>query len=121
MKTPADYVDSWEARIEQVAKIVGKTPEEVEEILNAPPYQITQDPNRLEMLSDEDVTPFGDMRKMFCDDNGVTLPQLRLAMKWLRGPKGSTRACRGAPAGGAAPGPPRRRLPALVRLPGRLR
>jgi len=92
MNTPKDYVDSWESRITEAAKIIGKTPTEVEAILNAKPYCITKDPNRLEMISDEEVVPFGDLRKMFCDDNEVTLPQLRLAMKWLRGPKNSTKA-----------------------------
>ena len=82
-------VDSWESRIEQVAKILGKESEEVEAILNKEPFRITQDPNRLEMLSDEEITPFGDMRKIFCDEEGVSLPQLRMCMKVLRGPKGS--------------------------------
>ena len=90
MQTPE--TDSWDSRIEQVANIISKTPEEVEEILDAPPFKITSDPNRLEMLADEEVIPFGDLRKMFTDDNGVTLPQLRLCMKVLRGPKGSTKA-----------------------------
>jgi hypothetical protein len=87
-----ESVDSWESRIEQVAKILGKTPTEVEEILNAEPFRITSDPNREAMLADEEVTPFGDLRKMFCDENGVSLPQLRMCMKVLRGPKGSTKA-----------------------------
>jgi hypothetical protein len=90
MQTPEN--DSWESRIEQVAKVIGKTPEEVETILDAPPFKITSDPNREAMLADEEITPFGDLRKMFTDDNGVTLPQLRLCMKILRGPKGSTKA-----------------------------
>ena len=87
-----ENTDSWESRIEEAAKILGKTPAEVEEILNSEPFRLTQDPNRLEMLSDEDVTPFGDLRKMFCDDKDVSLPQLRMCMKVLRGPKGSTKA-----------------------------
>ena len=87
-----ENVDSWESRIEQVAQILGKTVDEVEEILNAEPFRLTQDPNRLEMLSDEDVTPFGDLRKMFCDENGVSLPQLRMCMKVMRGPKESVKA-----------------------------
>jgi len=84
--------DSWESRINQVAKILSKTPDDIEEILSADPFRITQDPNRLEMLADEEVTPFGDLRKMFCDENGVSLPQLRMCMKVLRGPKGSQKA-----------------------------
>jgi len=87
-----ENVDSWESRIEEVAKILGKPTTEVEEILNSEPFRLTQDPNRLEMLADEEVTPFGDLRKMFCDENGVSLPQLRMCMKVLRGPKGSTKA-----------------------------
>jgi hypothetical protein len=83
--------DSWESRIEEVAKILGKEIVEVEEILNSDPFKLTQEPNRLEMISDEDITPFGDMRKMFCDENNVTLPQLRMCMRVLRGPKDSVK------------------------------
>jgi len=84
--------DSWESRINQVAKILGKDPAEIEEILSQEPFKITQDPNRLEMISDEEITPFGDMRRMFCEENGVSLPQLRMCMKVLRGPKESSKA-----------------------------
>lgn len=78
-------VDSWQYRIEQAAKILGLTPQKVEEILDHPDFKITSSDLRLQMLSDEEITPFGDLRKMFCDEQGITLPMLRLAIKHLRG------------------------------------
>ena len=80
--------DSWESRIEQFAKIVGLSVEMVEAAMAEKPFELTPDtPYVMEMLSDESVTPFGDLRKMFCDDRGVSLPKLRLGVKYLRGSK----------------------------------
>ncbi len=81
-------LDTWDYRIEQAAKILGLTPKEVEEILDHKDFKITSSELRLEMISDEEVTPFGDLRKMFCDEKGITLPKLRMAIKYLRGPTG---------------------------------
>jgi hypothetical protein len=78
-------VDTWESRIEKAAKVMGLDPQKVEEILNNPSFKITKEPCGLEMLSDESVTPFGDLRKLFCEDNTVAVPQLRMAIKYLRG------------------------------------
>lgn len=83
--------DTWENRILQASKVIGKTPQEFETILNTPPYNIQKDPMGLELLSDEEATPFGDFRKLFCEQNKVSLPLLRIAMKFLRGPKGSAK------------------------------
>ncbi len=82
-------LDTWDYRIEQAAKILGLTPKEVEEILDHKDFKITSSELRLEMISDEEVTPFGDLRKMFCDEKGITLPKLRMAIKYLRGPTGT--------------------------------
>ena len=78
-------IDTWESRIEKAAKVMGLNPPQVEEILNSPSFKITKEPCGLEMLSDESVTPFGDLRKLFCEDNEVAVPQLRMAIKYLRG------------------------------------
>lgn len=85
MSTTQNTPDTWENRIEQASRILGLTPQKLEEILSSPGYEITKDANGLEMISDETVTPFGDFRKLFCEDNGIALPKLRLAMKYLRG------------------------------------
>jgi len=80
--------DSWENRIEQFSKIVGLPVEEVEAAMAEQPFELTKDsPYVLEMFSDEEVMPFGDFRKMFSDERGVSLPKLRLGIKYLRGPK----------------------------------
>jgi len=85
MSTTQNTPDTWENRIEQSAKILGITPQRLEEILRSKGYEITKEDNGIEMLSDETVTPFGDFRKLFCEDNEIALPKLRLAMKYLRG------------------------------------
>jgi hypothetical protein len=64
---------------------MGLDPQRVERILKSPSFKITKDPCGLEMLSDESITPFGDLRKLFCEDNNVSVPQLRMAIKYLRG------------------------------------
>lgn len=84
--------DTWINRITQAAKVMGKTVQEVEDILKTPPYSIQEQPMGLELLSDEEAIPFGDFRKLFCEMNGVSLPQLRIGMKYLRGPKNSDKA-----------------------------
>jgi hypothetical protein len=53
---------------------------------------VEKEPAGLEMLSDESITPFGDIRSVFCDySDGPQSPiaKVRMAMKYLRGPKGS--------------------------------
>jgi len=84
--------DTWENRIEQAANVMGLSTEEVETILATKGYEITKEPCGLEMLSDEEVTPFGDLRKLFCELNEIAVPKLRMAIKFLRGPKDSTKA-----------------------------
>jgi hypothetical protein len=80
--------DSWEARIEQFSKIIGMTVDTVETALSDKNFELTKDtPYVLEMLSDETITPFGDFRKIFCDDRGISLPKLRLGIKYIRGSK----------------------------------
>ena len=80
--------DSWSERIESFSKIIGLDINQVEYALSEKPFELTENTAYvLEMLSDEDVTPFGDLRKIFCDSGKVSLPQLRLGVKYLRGPK----------------------------------
>jgi len=81
--------DTWENRIEQSANVMGITPEKVEQILATKGYEITKEPCGLQMLSDEEVTPFGDLRKLFCEENDIAVPKLRMAIRFLRGPKDS--------------------------------
>jgi len=84
--------DTWANRITQAAKVMGKTAQEIETILKTPPYLIQEQPIGLELLSDEEAVPFGDLRKLFCEMNGISLPQLRIGIKYLRGPKNSDKA-----------------------------
>jgi hypothetical protein len=80
--------DCWETRISEFAKIMGKSVAVVEEALGQKPFELTKDtPCILEMLSDEEIVPFGDLRKIFSDDMGISLPKLRMGIKFLRGPK----------------------------------
>jgi len=88
--TPSNKPDTWKNRIAQASIFLGKTKSEVEAILKS--FGIEEQPAGLEMLSDEEVTPFGDFRKIFCDDNKVPVLKLRMAMKFLRGPKDSKKA-----------------------------
>lgn len=82
--------DTWENRIETASKIMGLEPSETETILDSEGYEITSSDYRMEMISDENVTPFGDLRKLFCDSEAkVPVPKLRMAMKYLRGPSES--------------------------------
>lgn len=84
---PSSKPDTWKNRITQAAIFLNQTESEVETILKL--FGIEEQPAGLEMLSDEEVTPFGDFRKIFCDDKGIPVPKLRMAMKYLRGPKDS--------------------------------
>ena len=79
--------DSWENRIEQAAIFLGLKPEEVEAGLKE--LGVEKEPAGLEMLSDEEVTLFGDIRKVFGDDKEIPIAKVRMAMKYLRGPKDS--------------------------------
>ena len=81
--------DTWENRIDQSANIMGLTPSEIESILATKGFEITKEPCGLQMLSDEEVTPFGDLRKLFCEENEIAVPKLRMAIRFLRGPKDS--------------------------------
>ena len=88
--TTENTQDTWESRINTASKIMGLEPKQVEDILNSPGFEITSSEFRLEMISDEEVTPFGDLRKLFCEDHAkVPVPKLRMAMKYLRGPSTS--------------------------------
>jgi len=85
--TTVNTHDTWENRIATASKIMGLEPAKVEEILNSPGYEISNSEYRMEMISDENVTPFGDLRKLFCEEYAkIPLPKLRMAMKYLRGP-----------------------------------
>jgi hypothetical protein len=44
------------------------------------------------MLSDEEVTPFGDMRRAFCEESDCKIAQLRMSIKYFRGPSNSEKA-----------------------------
>lgn len=88
-KPTIEIVDCWENRIEQAAKVMGLSSSEVEAILATKGFEITKEPCGLQMLSDEEVIPFGDLRKLFCENNEVAVPKLRMAIRFLRGPKDS--------------------------------
>lgn len=80
--------DSWESRVQMASTYLGKTPEEVEAILQE--FGINKDDSTaLEMLANEEFTPFGDLRSLFCEQHNVPVPKLRMAMPYLRGPKES--------------------------------
>jgi len=79
--------DSWESRIEQAATFLGLHPIEVEEALAE--LGVEKKPAGLEMLSDESITPFGDLMKVFGDKRNIPIAKVRLSSKYLRGPKDS--------------------------------
>lgn len=81
--------DSWESRIQAAATFMGLTTEEVE--IGLKELGVDKEPAGLEFLSDEGVTPFGDIRKIFGDDKKIPLAKVRMAMKYLRGPKDSNK------------------------------
>lgn len=92
MSTVENTPDTWGNRIETAAKIMGLDPRKVEEILDSPGFEITRSEFRLEMISDEEITPFGDIRKLFCEEKAqIPVPKLRMAMKYLRGPSTSAK------------------------------
>lgn len=88
--TKTSIPDSWENRIKSAATFMGLSTEQVEEGLKK--LGVEKEPSGLEMLSDDSITPFGDIRAVFCDDakyGQIPIAKVRLAMKYLRGPKGS--------------------------------
>ena len=94
--------DSWESRIKSAATFMGLSAQQVEEGLKK--LGVEKEPAGLEMLSDESITPFGDIRAIFCDristiasipeTGGFIIPiaKVRLAMKYLRGSQNSPKA-----------------------------
>lgn len=81
--------DSWESRLLAAATFMGLSTEEVEVGLKN--LGVEKEPAGMEMLSDEEVTPFGDIRKVFGDDKNIPLAKVRMATKYLRGPKDSNK------------------------------
>jgi hypothetical protein len=82
--------DTWENRIRSAATFMGLAMETVERGLKE--LGVEREPAGMEMLSDESITPFGDLRAIFCDNTlygKVPIAKVRLAMKYLRGPKDS--------------------------------
>ena len=82
--------DSWENRITSAATFMGISAQKVEEGLKT--LGVEKEPAGLEMLSDESITPFGDIRAVFCDNalfGQIPIAKVRLGMKYLRGPKDS--------------------------------
>ena len=79
--------DSWENRLQSAATFLGITLEAVEAGLKK--LGVEKEPAGLEMLSDESITPFGDLRAIFGDEAQIPIAKIRLAMKYLRGPKDS--------------------------------
>ena len=75
--------DTWENRIKLASEYMGISANMVEIILAE--YGVTKEPSGLDMLSDEAITPFGDLRKEFCENHDIKLPKLRMAIKYLRG------------------------------------
>jgi len=90
--TQTSTSDSWEARIQAAATFMGLSVQTVEKGLKE--LGVEKEPSGLEMLSDDSITPFGDIRSIFCD-NGlfgkIPLAKVRMAMKYLRGPKDSNK------------------------------
>lgn len=80
--------DSWEVRIQNFSNVIGKSVEETENMLNDEMLGLTKEtPNVLYMLSNEEITPFGDLRNVFCNIHKIPVPLLRMGMKFLRGEK----------------------------------
>lgn len=82
--------DTWENRIKTAATFMGTSTKIVEEGLKS--LGVEEEPAGLEMLSDENVTPFGDIRAIFCENElygKIPIAKVRMAMKYLRGPKDS--------------------------------
>ena len=86
--TPAiTYGPTWEARIRDAAVFLGLSMQEVLEALKE--LGVEKEPAGMEMLSDESITPFGDLMKVFGDARDIPIAKVRLAAKYLRGPKDS--------------------------------
>jgi len=79
--------DSWEFRIRTAATFLGIEPEDVVKALKE--LGVEQEPAGLEMLSDDSISPFGDLMKVFGDARQIPIAKVRLAAKYLRGPKES--------------------------------
>jgi hypothetical protein len=82
--------DTWENRIQAAATFMGTSIATVEKGLKT--LGVEKEPAGMEMLSDESITPFGDIRAIFCDNElygKIPIAKVRLAMKYLRGPKNS--------------------------------
>lgn len=80
--------DTWENRISQFAKVTGRPVADIENFLADKPLELTESsPNALEMLSDDEITPFGDLRFALVDKGGISLPLFRAGIKFLRGDK----------------------------------
>jgi len=78
---------TWKSRIRDASVFLGISMEDVTEGLKE--LGVEEKPAGMEMLSDEEIVPFGDLRKIFCDDMGIPIAKVRMAMKYLRGPKDS--------------------------------
>jgi len=90
--TQTSTSDSWESRIQSAATFMGLPTQKVEEGLKT--LGVDKEPAGLEMLSDDTITPFGDIRAVFCDNalfGQIPIAKVRLGMKYLRGPKGSNK------------------------------
>jgi len=91
--TTTSTSDSWESRIQSAATFMGITIETVEAALKDMGVEKDNDgvPGTV-MLSDEEITPFGDIRARFCDNpeyGKIPIAKVRMGMKYLRGPQGS--------------------------------
>jgi len=90
--TISSTIDSWESRIQAAATFMGLSTKTVENGLKS--LGVEKEPSGLEMLSDESITPFGDIRAVFCENpiyGSIPIAKVRMAMKYLRGPKGSNK------------------------------
>ena len=88
-QNPTPKPDSWDTRIDYAATFLGISHEEVHVALRS--LGVSEEPAGMEMLADEEVVPFGDLRKIFCDDRKIPIAKVRMAMKYLRGPKDSAK------------------------------
>lgn len=88
--TPVGSQDTWESRINSASAMLGKSFQETEQILKS--LGVEKETNGLAMLSDEEVTPFGDLRRAFCEESNVPIAKLRMAIKHLRGSKEAEKA-----------------------------
>jgi len=81
--------DTWYSRTDAAAVMLGISHEEI--LCALQELGVTEQPAGIEMLSDEEVVPFGDLRHVFCDDRKIPIAKARMAMKYLRGPKDSAK------------------------------